>query len=225
LEKPELTPILEDLIIRSSLPMARIETCFAIDSTGMSSDRFTPWRAIKYRGVTEKNWAKLHAVVGVRSLIVTAAYVGDRDASDTVQLPRLMEITARNFTVREVYADKAYNTKSNQEFIASLGSKGFIPFKENHSGKGGGIWTEQYLRWQNEREEFKKHYHQRSKVEAAFMAMKSKFGNSLRSRTEIAMRNELLAKVICHNLARLNRAMEQFGIGTEFLAAILEAAE
>ena len=39
------------------------------------------------------------------------------------------------------------------------------------------------------------------------------------------MRNETLTKVLCHNIARLNRAMTKFGLGTEFLAATLEGAE
>lgn len=111
MERPEITPILEDLIVRSSLPMASLETRFAADSTGMSGSRFINWRSIKYRGIIEKMWAKLHVMIGVKTLIVTAAYIGDRDASDPVQLPKLLGITTRNFTIREVYADKAYNTK------------------------------------------------------------------------------------------------------------------
>jgi hypothetical protein len=109
MENPEMGPILEDMLVRSSLPLARIETCFAADSTGMSSSRFVPWRDIKYRGMTERNWAKVHVMVGVKTLIVTAAVIEDRDASDLAQLPRLLEITARNFTIKEVYADKVYN--------------------------------------------------------------------------------------------------------------------
>src|SRR5205807_5025286 len=107
-------------------------------------------------------------------------------------------------------ADKAYNTKFNQELIAARGARAYIPFKENHTGRGGGIWTEQYLRWLNDREEFDRHYHQRSKIEAAFMSLKANFGDSLRSRTEIAMRNEALCKLVCHNLVCLNKAMDRY---------------
>jgi hypothetical protein len=39
LEKPELSPILNDLLIKSSLPLAPVETVFAIDSTGLVGNR------------------------------------------------------------------------------------------------------------------------------------------------------------------------------------------
>jgi hypothetical protein len=50
------------------------------------------------------------------------------------------------------------------------------------------------------REEFLKHYHQRSNVESVFSAIKRKFGDAVRSKTETAMMNETLAKLVCHNL-------------------------
>jgi transposase len=40
------------------------------------------------------------------------------------------------------------------------------------------------------RDEFLKHYHQRSNVEAVFSAVKRKFGDSVRSRNDTAMVNE-----------------------------------
>jgi len=39
-----------------------------------------------------------------------------------------------------------------------------------------------------------------SNVESCFSMMKRKFGDSLRSRTDVAMVNEALAKIVCHNL-------------------------
>lgn len=57
------------------------------------------------------------------------------------------------------------------------------------------------------------------------MSMKTNFGDSLRSKTETAMRNEALCKLICHNLVCLNKAMDRFDIGTEFVTAAMEAAE
>ena len=51
------------------------------------------------------------------------------------------------------------------------------------------------------------------------MMMKAKFGDGLRSKTETAMKNEALCKVLCHNLYVLIRCIYGFGIGTEFFAA------
>lgn len=62
------------------------------------------------------------------------------------------------------------------------------------------------------RDEFLAHYHKRSNVESTMMMVKTKFGDSVRSKTETAMRNEVLAKVLCHNICCVISAMHEFGI-------------
>jgi transposase len=112
-----------------------------------------------------------------------------------------------------------YNTKRNQEEIAAIGAEAFIPFKRNHTGKQGGLWGEKHRQWREDQEYFLKHYHQRSNVETTIMMWKTSFGDSLRSKTEIAMKNELYCKLICHNLSCLIKATYELGLGAEFLAA------
>jgi hypothetical protein len=46
-------------------------------------------------------------------------------------------------------------------------------------------------------------YHKRSNVESTFSAIKRKFGVSVMSRDDAAMVNEVLCKVLYHNLTRL----------------------
>ena len=45
---PEITPILEELVTLSSLPVAKLETDFATDSTGFSTTTFGSYYAEKY---------------------------------------------------------------------------------------------------------------------------------------------------------------------------------
>jgi hypothetical protein len=140
LRKPQLTPILNDLLIKSSLPLVPVETVFAIDSTGVAGSRFVRWTDIKYRGMTEHIWAKVHLMGGVKTHIITAALVLDKDANDVPQLPKLLQTTAQNFHVRQVCADTVYNSVRNQEAIDAIGAEAFIPFKRTHTGKRGGLW-------------------------------------------------------------------------------------
>jgi len=49
--------------------------------------------------------------------------------------------------------------------------------------------------------EFLEHYHKRSNAETTFHMIKSKFGDSVRSKTEVAQVNEVLLKVLCHTSA------------------------
>jgi transposase len=62
------------------------------------------------------------------------------------------------------------------------------------------------------RDEFLPHYHKRSNVESTFMAIKAKFGDAVRSKGPIAQVNEVLCKVLGHNLCCLIQSMYELGI-------------
>ncbi len=51
------------------------------------------------------------------------------------------------------------------------------------------------------------------------MSIKTKFGDAVRSRTKLAMKNEVLCKILCHNLCVLIGAMHELGIQPDFAAA------
>jgi len=55
-------------------------------------------------------------------------------------------------------------------------------------------------------------YHKRSNVESTFSAVKRKFGDSVISKTDTAMVNEVLCKFLCHNLTCLIQEQETLGI-------------
>src|SRR5205814_5509766 len=102
LEDAALTPILQQLITRSSLPLGAVETVFAPDSTGFSTSRFVRWFDEKY-GVTRsgRDWVEAHCMCGVKTHIVTAVIIDDRDAADCPRFKPLVEKTAEHFTVKE----------------------------------------------------------------------------------------------------------------------------
>jgi transposase len=217
LENPELTPILRNLITQSSLPLRAVETNFAADSSGFTTCRFTRWFDVKYgKERTKQDWVKVHLMCGVKTNVVTAVEIQGQHAADTKFLPALTASTAQNFTVREVSADKGYASKANAEMIASIGATPFISMKETDKGLGGGKWAEMYHYFQFRKQEFMKHYHQRSNVESTFSMMKRKFGDSLRSKTDVAMVNETLCKILCHNLVVLIHEMCELGIDPVF---------
>jgi SWIM zinc finger len=96
LQNEAVTPMLLDLIRRSSLPLTAVEARFAPDSTGLCTCRYTRWFDVKY-GVTREtaDYVKAHIMTGVRTNVITAAFVGDKDAGDSPQLPGLLATTAR----------------------------------------------------------------------------------------------------------------------------------
>src|SRR6267142_1789261 len=75
-----------------------------------------------------------------------------------------------------------------------------------HSG------TRMYHFYAYNEEWFKAHYRNRSNVEMTFCMIKEKFGTRLLSKTEIAQFNEVLCKVLCHNICVIVQSMYELGI-------------
>jgi transposase len=216
MENPAYTPILKQLIVTSSLPLRVVETDFAIDSSGFSTSKFERWFDHKY-GVTRNRcqWVKVHVCSGVKTNVVTAIRILDKDAGDCPQFAPLVRDTAKHFAIGEVSADKAYASVENFEAVAECGGTGFTAFKSNATGRAGGLFEKMYHFFQFKRDKYVAHYHKRSNIESTFSMMKRKHGDSIRSLTETAMTNEVLCKVLCHNLCVLIQEQAELGIRPE----------
>lgn len=216
LDSPEATPILSDMIRRSATPLRTIETDFAVDSTGFSGCKFLRWFDEKW-GVPRKYaaWVKAHAIVGVRTNVVTAAEI--HDGGDAPMLPGLVQATAKTFTVREVSADKAYASVDNFGAVDGVGGTLYAAFKANATGAAGGLFEKAFHLFSLNKDEYLAHYHKRSNVESTFSMVKRVLGDSVRAKTELAMKNEVLAKFVCHNIRCVVSAIYELGINPVFL--------
>ena len=92
------------------------------------------------------------------------------------------------------------------------------PFKTNSTGAKGGIFERAYHYFQFRNEEYMAHYHKRSNVESTFSAIKRKFGHNVRSKSDPAMVNEVLCKILCHNICCLIMEQETLGVAPVFWA-------
>ena len=68
------------------------------------------------------------------------------------------------------------------------------------------------------RDAFVSHYHLRSNAESAFAMIKAKFGERIRSRTDVAQTIELLLKVLAHNICVVIQSVYELGIEPTFWA-------
>jgi len=216
-EDAYFTPILNGLVSYSALPLRAVERDFAIDSSGFGSSRYERWYDQKY-GVTRNKcvWVKTHIACGVKTNIVTAVRILDKDAADCPQYVPLVKETRRGFEIDEVSADKAYLSVENFEETAALGGQALIQFKVNSTGMAGGLFEKGFHYFQFNQEEYMDRYHKRSNVESTFSAVKRKFGDSVISKTDTAMVNEVLCKFLCHNLTCLIQEQETLGITPVF---------
>jgi hypothetical protein len=231
LELEEMTAWLKQLIVTSSLPLKAVEWDFAVDSSGFSTGFYQRWSEAKWGNVrtlfgeklpnevNRKDWVKVHIMCGVKTNIITAVEVTDAHAGDSPQFRPLVNATAENFPIQSVAADKAYSAEKNLKLVLVKGGMPYVDFRSNATDKNrrsGDVWKRMVLFYQYNQDTFMEHYHKRSNVESTFSMVKAKFGEKVRSKTETARVNEVLCKILCHNLCCVIQSMYELGIEVDF---------
>jgi transposase len=218
---PGLTPVLQSLIEASSIPLRAVERDFAVDSSGFSTCRYVRWLDHKYGKPIEgkrRTWIKAHVMVGVTTNVVTAVQTSEWNEGDGIRFEPLVRSTAGRFQIAEVSADKAYLSRKNANVVEEVGGVPFIPFKVNTKPdvplipSEATAWARMYHTFALAQDEFFRHYHKRSNVETAFSMIKGKFGDSVLSKSHVGQRNEVLCKVLAHNIVVVGQAALEFGI-------------
>ena len=218
-KKKELTPLLAEMVTITSLPLKSVEHNFAIDATGFGTSNFQRWYSFKHgKEISSRRWVKCHFVTGVKTNIIPSVKITSEFDNDSPELRELIGNTAEYFDMREVSADKAYLSRDNLNLIEEVGATPFIPYKSNSTAKpkNSAIWKKMFYYFQLNNEDFLEHYHKRSNAESSVFMIKSKFGDSVRSKTWTAQVNEVLCKVICHNICCVIQEMHELGINPDF---------
>ncbi len=200
-----------------------------MDSSGFSTSRFDRWFDSKYgKAASKRRWIKAHVMCGVKTNIVTAIEITDSRGSDGGSFGQLVKATGGHFTMSDVSADKAYTSHDNLALVESLGAVPYMPFKSDTryvEPTEDSAWARMYHRLLADRVAFATHYHKRSNVETTFAMIKGKFGDSLMSKSDTGQINEVLAKVLAHNVVVVGAAALEFGIDPTFCAESLAAQE
>jgi transposase len=223
LENSELTPILKSLIEQSASPLKSVESDFAADSSGFATSTYSRWFDMKYgKERTMQSYVKVHVMCGVKTHIVTAVECSPQPTGDTAEFIPLLNKTAETFQIKEVSADKAYSARANLHAVQALGATPYIPFKSNAKGVGShttgydSLCHRMWYFYNFNRDAFLAHYHKRSNVESVFSMIKAKFGSSIRSKTPTAQVNEVLCKILCHNIYCLIQSIFELGLEPTF---------
>ena len=223
LNKENTTELLEKLITLSALPLKSVEHTWLADSSGFRTTQFNQYCQEKHGASKQHKWLKAHIVCGAKTNIISSAKVTASDGIGSGDCPNfapLMQTTKdAGFEVTTAIADKAYSSRDNLSLIDYFGGTALIPFKSNAIGKPRGkshIWRKMFNYFQLNQEEFYDRYHARSNVETTFHMIKSKLGDSLKSKNFTAQRNELLCKIVAHNIIILITEMYELGIAPQF---------
>jgi transposase len=233
LESDEMTACLKELITESSLPLRAVEFDFAVDSSGFATGSRQHWVDAKWgkvraefgdartQTINKKDWIKAHVMCGVKTNIVTSVEISHAHAGDSPYFAPLVEQTSQNFTMNEVSADKAYSSSKNMHLCLVKGAQPYIAFRSNATAsdkRSTSVWKRMFHLYQYNQERYMQHYHKRSNVETVFSMIKRKFGERLKSKTYNAQANEVLCKILAHNLCCVIQSMYELGIEPEFRA-------
>lgn len=219
LNKPDVEPVLKELIMASSIPLAQVEENYTVDSTGFSTSNFERWLSIRTAKPSKyRLYKKAHVMSGTKTNIITHIEVTPGYTGDSNIFPFLVSKTAEFHNIKEISADMAYSSRKNLTIAKLYGAVPYIPFKKHSTGRSGGcyIWKKMFNYFTEHYDEFMHHYHLRSNAESTFSMIKRKFGNAVRSRKEQAQKNEILCKVLCHNICCLIAEIFELGIEVDF---------
>src|SRR5688572_30798834 len=98
--------------------------------------------------------------------------------ADSPPVKTLVETTAKNFTMQEVSADKAYLSTANLQTVVDNHAMPYIPFKTNSTHEWSqrrsvpAIWKQMFHLYSYNSERFMQSYHKRSNVETTFHMIK-----------------------------------------------------
>jgi len=223
LGNPALTPLLKSLIEESASPLKAVETDFAVDSSGFATTTYNRWFDHKWGKMrSEAKWVKTHLMCGVKTHVVTSVEATAFESADAPQLPELVNATAKTFNINEVSADKAYSSRKNLHAVEAVGGVAYIPFKNRTNGIGSkqdgfdSLWSRMWHFYSFNRSAFLERYHKRSNAETTLSMIKRKFGASVRAKTPTAQVNEVLCKILCHNICTLVESIYELGLEPTF---------
>lgn len=159
-------------------------------------------------------------MVGTKTNVVTSVEVTDTAKHDSHFLEPLLALAAE--ATFSASRRTAYSSRVILQRIHDASAIPLIPFKYNATGKspspgvGAELWEKMFHFYMYRREEFLGFYYRRSNIETTFHMIKSKFRPNVRSKTVAAQLDEVLCKVLCHNLCCLVQRIYELGSSPGF---------
>lgn len=219
MNNPHIYRFLIEAIKESSIPINPFEKRFIIDATGFSTSNKDKWVKVRSEHRKHREYKKLHITTGAFTNIITSAKVTEGTANDSPHFKELLKDIASDFKIKEVSADAGYLSRENAQTIEDMGAIPYIMPKKNARAlsKGYPAWRKMINLFKNNEQKFLLHYHQRSNVESTFSMVKRKFGDNVRSKHNQSQENEILCKVLCHNISVLISAVFELNLDLKYL--------
>lgn len=215
--KPEITPLLEELLTRTYLPLNKHDGIITTDATGFGTSIKEHWIDVKKRKASErKKFVKLCAISSAKfnATIVARIIPGKRHESPHF-VPMVKRAASWCVKIKGAFpADPGYLSRKNCEIIEKVGGTPYILPKKNSRSlsRGSTAWRRNIKSYKEDKENFLRHYHKRSTIEGLFSAVKRKPKSHVMSRKFEAQSNEILFVLMWHNFFTILFAHYLYGI-------------
>lgn len=177
-----------------------------IDATGLETrhaSRYYEWRRGDSRRV-QRGWPKLTLVCETASYLLAGAVVSPGPSQDSPQFAAAVGQSAAHLLIDRLLADAGYDAEHNHRLAREeFGIRSTIIALNKRRWRR---WPKGRYRRQLRRRFPARLYGRRWHIESAISQMKRKLGAELRSTSERSQTEEILWKVLTHDLALLRRA-------------------
>lgn len=174
----------------------------AIDSSGIKVSNSGDWIRKKWK--VKRGYLKIHLAVDARSKQAVSMEVTGETVSDASQTEHLLQNAMIRNKIDRAYADGAYDSRANFNFLASNGIDPAIKVRKNASRKARGSYARkvEVIAQQTDFDAWKedKHYGDRWSVECAYSCIKRIFGEYVSAKKFVNMAREMATKVSLYNL-------------------------
>jgi hypothetical protein len=178
-----------------------------IDSSGIRIIGRSIWFCLRIKQeISKRDCDKAHLAVSSQFMFIMNWKITRYQKNDC---PFFKKLLAPFKSLGIVSADKGYLSRENFQLVADKGGEAFIPFKKGKKkgstakAKNCPAWKFQFYFWKTLNGIYMSIYHQRSRIEAVFSALKRRYGDSLHCRTASMRRKEMAMRFIAYNIKLL----------------------
>lgn len=172
----------------------------AFDASGMRIVGRSVWYCLRLKKeISRRDFDKVHLAIGIDVLFIFNWRISDGQRHDS---PFFRLLIAPFALIGLVVADLGYSSRANVQLVADRKGAAFIPFKSNATGrsKSRPAWKMLFWIWTKFKTIFESIYHQRSKIEAVFHALKERFGEELYCKSKGMRRKEAALRFLAYNI-------------------------
>lgn len=175
-----------------------------IDSSGIRIFARSIWFCLRIKKeISKRDCDKVHLAVCADLLLVLNWRITNGKRNDSPFFVILLEPFK---WLGNVMADKGYLSRKNFQFVFDRRGQAFIPFKKGKkkgstdSPKSHPAWKFAFHFWKTLNGIYMSIYHQRSRIEAVFSAIKKRYGDKLNCKNARMRRKEMSLRLIAYNI-------------------------